>query len=174
MHVLFTLMFTLASLFIFVVAVLVIGVFAVTIFKGIAQWSSNNAQPVLTVPALVVTKRQHVSGSGHDSSTSTWYYVTFETVTDDLRQEFSVRSVDYSGLAEGDTGDLTYQGTRYKGFIRVRRPAAAPPPPPVLPVSNWTCGYCAASVPHNSPQCPACGSSQRAAALATTGTASAA
>lgn len=161
---LFTLMFTLASLFIFMVAVLVIGVFAVTIFKGIAQWQSNNAQPVRTVPALVVTKRQHVSGSGHDSSTSTWYYVTFDTVADGLRQEFSVRSVDYSGLAEGDTGDLTYQGTRYKGFLRVRRLAASPTPATVPHVSSWICGYCGGAVSPDSPKCLACGSSQRAAA----------
>ena len=162
------LMFTLVPLFIFVVFVVVIGVFVVKIFQGIAEWSSNNAQPVRTVPALVVTKRQHVSGGGQDSSASTWYYVTFETVADGLRQEFSVGSRDYSGLAEGDTGDLTHQGTRYKGFLRVRRPAAAPPPPPPPTVSKWTCGYCGGSVLPDSPKCPACGSSQRAETPAST------
>ena len=158
---LFLLMFTLVPLFIFVVAVLVIGTIAVKIFQGIAQWQNNNDQPVLTVPARVVTKRQHVSGGGHDSSASTWYYITFETIADSLRQEFAVRSTDYSGLAEDDIGDLTYQGTRYKGFVRVRRPTAPTPAPPVPHVPDWTCGYCASTVPYNQSKCPTCGATNR-------------
>ncbi|HTH46476.1 MAG TPA: DUF2500 domain-containing protein, partial [Candidatus Limnocylindria bacterium] len=142
---------------------LVFGLFAFKAIQGIAQWSSNNAQPVLTVPARVVTKRQHVSGGGHDSSASTWYYVTFETLADGLRQEFAVRSTDYSGLAEDDTGDLTYQGTRYNGFVRARRPAAPSPPPPAPPAPDWTCGYCASAVPNNQSKCPACGATHRVA-----------
>lgn len=160
---LFLLMFTLVPLFIFVVAVLVIGTIAFKIFQGIFQWQSNNGQPVLTVPARVVTKRQHVSGGGHDSSASTWYYITFETLADSLRQEFVVRSTEYSGLTEDDTGDLTYQGTRYKGFVRVRRPAAPPPVPPVPPTPDWTCGYCASSVPNHQAKCPGCGATHRVA-----------
>ena len=160
---LFLLMFTLVPLFIFVVAVLVIGIIAVKIFQGIFQWQDNNNQPVLTVPARVVTKRQHVSGGGHDSSASTWYYITFETIADSLRQEFAVGSTEYSGLAEDDAGDLTYQGTRYKGFVRARRPATPPPVPPAPPAPDWSCGYCASSVPHNQSKCSACGATNRVA-----------
>ena len=114
-----------------VALVAVAGLFAFKIIQGIAGWLSNNAQPVRTVPALVITKRQHVSGGGPDSFASTSYYLTFETVADGLRQEFHVGSADYSGLAEGDTGDLTYQGTRYQGFVRVRRPVTAAARSPV-------------------------------------------
>ena len=167
MSLLFTLMFTLVPLFIAAVFVFVIGTFIVTAVKGFARWQDNNAQPVLTVPAQVVTKRQHVSGGGHDSSASTWYHVTFETVVAGLRQEFQVSSTDYSGLAEGDTGDLTYQGTRYKGFIRVRKPAVAPPlPPPPPPAPDWTCGYCNALVRHGESKCPSCGAVKRLEAAA--------
>lgn len=164
MSILFTLMFTLVPLFIVVVFVIVIGTFAANAFKGIAQWQDNNARPAFTVSARVVAKRLQVSGGGNDTSASTWYYVTFETVADGLRQEFSVRSNDYSGLAEGDTGELTHQGTRFKGFARVLRP----PVPPPAPVPERTCGYCGAMNRNVDPKCPACGAMGRAATVSTT------
>ena len=153
MSTLFTLMFTLVPLFIALVFVLVFGTILFAIIRGLNEWSSNNAQPVLTVPARVVTKRQHVSGGGHDSSASTRYYVTFETLAAGLRQEFGVSSTDYSGLAEDDTGELTHQGTRYKGFVRVRQAA-----PVVLPPREpRACAYCQNRFPADVVKCPACG-----------------
>jgi Protein of unknown function (DUF2500) len=148
----FTLMFTLVPLFIAVVFMIVIGSMLIALVRALNEWSSNNAQPVLTVAARVVTKRQHVSGGGHETSASTRYYVTFESVADGLRQEFAVPSADYSGLADGDTGDLTYQGTRYKGFVRQRLPLPVAPPP-----EPRTCGYCHGRVPIHALKCPACG-----------------
>ena len=144
-------MFTLVPLFVAAGFVLVIGLFAFGIIRNVAEWKSNNAQPVLTVPARVVTKRQHVSGGGHDSSASTSYYITFEA--DSLRQEFRVRSADYSGLTEGDTGDLTHQGTRYQGFVRQRQPA----PVVVSRLEPRPCAYCHNRFPADVVKCPACG-----------------
>ncbi len=158
MGMLFPILFTLVPLFIAVVVVTLIGTIIFRTFMGIAQWQNNNLQPVLTVSARVVTKRQEVSGGGHDSGASTSYYITFETVSDLLRQEFAVNSVDYSGLAEGDGGELTYQGTRYKGFVRNRQP---PPPPPAPPSPDWTCSYCRGHVPAAESKCPSCGSGSR-------------
>lgn len=155
------LMFALVPLFIAAVFVLVIGIFAVVAIKGIAEWTDNNAQPVLTVPARIATKRLHVSGGGQDSSASTSYHITFETLAGGLRQEFRVSATDYSGLAEDDTGELTHQGTRYKGFVRVRRPVAPPPVTAVPPVQAWTCGYCATFVDGAERKCPSCGATER-------------
>lgn len=158
MGILIPVLFTLVPLFIAVVFVLVIGTFAVRTFQGIVRWQDNNLQPVLTVQARVATKRLQVSGGGNDTSASTWYYITFETRADGLRQEFVVSTADYSGLVEGDLGDLTYQGTRYKAFARTRQPAN-PPPPPSAP--DWTCGYCRGRVPAEESKCPACGATHR-------------
>ncbi|QUA53319.1 DUF2500 domain-containing protein [Aristaeella lactis] len=97
-----------------VVGVIVI-IFLYIIISGLIRWSRNNNSPILTVDARIVSKRQDVSGS--DSSTSTWYYVTFELENRE-RIEFPVLGKDYGMLTEGDCGSLTYQGTRYKGFIR--------------------------------------------------------
>ena len=120
-------MFTIVPLFVGVVFVIVIGAFIVTAAKGIAEWSYNNGQPILTSPARVVTKRTNVSTShsqhhGRDSfhhhdTTSTTYYVTFELASGE-RREVRVGGQEYGMLAEGDEGDFTYQGTRYKGFVR--------------------------------------------------------
>lgn len=50
-------------------------------------------------------------------STSTSYYVTFEVESGD-RMELHVSGSEYGMLAEGDYGQLTFQGTRYLDFVR--------------------------------------------------------
>ena len=45
------------------------------------------------------------------------YYVTFQMESGD-RMEFQVSGIEYGMLAEGDTGELTFQGTRYLAFER--------------------------------------------------------
>lgn len=108
-----------------IVFVLVIGVFIVTAVKGIGQWNKNNHSPRLTVSATVVAKRTDVSHSHHRGAgdhmhhhTSTWYYVTFQVESGD-RMEFSVGGHEYGMLVEGDQGNLSFQGTRYLGFVRM-------------------------------------------------------
>lgn len=98
---------------------MVFAVFAVTFIKGISQWNKNNHSPRLTVDATVVAKRQNVSHHHHDNhvSHSTTYYVTFQVESGD-RMEFHISGSEYGMLIEGDYGDLTFQGTRYLGFVR--------------------------------------------------------
>jgi len=103
--------------------ILVFGIILFTIFRGIKEWSNNNKQPVLSVAAKIVTKRNHTSrrvsnhNGHHHHHTSTSYYVTFEVESGD-RIEFRISSKEYGLLAEGDTGKLTFQGTRYHNFER--------------------------------------------------------
>ena len=102
--------------------VLVIGIFVVNLGKGIGQWNKNNHAPVLTVDATVVSKRTNVSvhhdgGEMHHTHSSTSYYVTFQVESGD-RMELAMSGSDYGMLVEGDTGRLTFQGTRYQGFER--------------------------------------------------------
>lgn len=113
------------QLLFFLVFFLIIGVFLVTMIRGIGQWHRNNQSPRLTVEATVVTKRTNVSrhhhhnGAGHmgHTSTSTTYFVTFQVVSGD-RMELRMDGYQYGMLAEGDRGRLTFQGTRYLGFER--------------------------------------------------------
>ena len=59
-----------------------------------------------------------VSGAhGFYTTTNTMYYVTFQMESGD-RMEFQVSGIEYGMLAEGDTGELTFQGTRYLAFER--------------------------------------------------------
>ena len=53
---------------------------------------------------------------GHTSS-RTDYYTTFQVESGD-RMEFEVSDMEYGMLAEGDSGELTFQGTRYLNFRR--------------------------------------------------------
>lgn len=105
-----------------IVFVLVIGTFIVTIVKGVGEWNKNNHSPKLTVSAMVVTKRTNVSHhhggtNNHHHHSSTSYYVTFQVESGD-RMEFHVTGQEYGLLVEGDSGKLSFQGTRYLGFER--------------------------------------------------------
>lgn len=102
--------------------IVIIG-FIVTAVGGISTWNTNNNTPLLTVPAKVVTKRSHTrhrhNSNTHHASHSTSYYVTFEFESGD-RLELHVASTEYGYLVEGDTGKLSFQGTRYKSFERIK------------------------------------------------------
>lgn len=100
--------------------ILVFGIFIVTFVRIIAQWSTNNNSPRLTVPATVVAKRTNVSHHHHDHHThhSTAYYVTFQVDSGD-RMELHMTGEEYGMLVEGDKGNLSFQGTRYLGFQRI-------------------------------------------------------
>ena len=116
----FDLMFSVFPFLFITIFVIVIGTFIVTAVRGVGTWSKNNASPRLTVSAQVVTKRTQVSHHHHQDSmhhTSTSYYATFQVESGD-RMEFSVSGSEYGMLAEGDQGNLTFQGTRYLGFER--------------------------------------------------------
>jgi len=106
----------------------VIGIIIVRLIKGGMEWSNNNNSPMLAVSAKVVTKRMAVRRQGnmhmhnsnmgmHHHSSSTIYFVTFEVESGD-RIELKVPDKEYGMLVEGDFGELSFQGTRYKGFER--------------------------------------------------------
>ncbi|MBE6561986.1 MAG: DUF2500 domain-containing protein [Ruminococcaceae bacterium] len=118
----FDIMFVIVPVFVTVIFVIVIGTFIVTAVRGVSEWSKNNASPRLTVDASVVTKRQHNTSHrtqhGHRHHHS-YYYVTFQVDSGD-RMELSVTGQEFGLIAEGDTGKLTFQGTRFLGFERNR------------------------------------------------------
>ncbi|MFS1518898.1 DUF2500 domain-containing protein [Bacillus sp. SCS-151] len=103
--------------------IMTFGIFIFVAITGMKQWNHNNNQPVLTVNAIVVTKRMNVrrrTNHHNDHPTtrsSTTYYATFEVESGD-RMELQVSGKEYGMLVEGDQGKLTFQGSRYKGFTR--------------------------------------------------------
>lgn len=123
-------MFSIVPVIIILGFIALIGGIILAMLKGVAVWSSNNNEPVLTVEARVVNKRTNArfhNGApinngdngfmASSSHTHTDYYVTFEASNGD-RREFKVNGQESGLLVEGDHGQLTYQGTRYKGFQR--------------------------------------------------------
>lgn len=121
----FSLMETVFPIFFIIVFVIVIGSFIVSGVKGVSQWNRNNNSPRLTVPARVINKRTEVGRTHHrhhDNHTYTYnytnYYVTFEVESGD-RMELSVSGEESGLMVEGDTGMLTFQGTRFLGFERM-------------------------------------------------------
>lgn len=108
---------------------LVIGMFIYAIVNSVKEKRANDAAPVLTVDALVKTKRMdtyHTSptydGEGHRTSSGSYhttYYATFEVESGD-RLELQVSDNEYGQLAEGDRGKLTFQRKRFLKFERER------------------------------------------------------
>ena len=78
-----------------------------------AERSTNQNAPQQTVSARCVTKRTQVFGK----HSFTHYYVGFEFDNGE-RIELSAEGKQYGVIAEGDRGDLTYQGTKLISFKR--------------------------------------------------------
>ena len=122
-------MFNLIEMLFPIMSILIFIIIVFTFVKGIATWFKNNNSPRLTVSARIVAKRQNtthnnqpnagdISGAhGFHTISSTSYYVTFQVDSGD-RMELSVSGSEYGVLAEGDKGQLTFQGTRYLTFDR--------------------------------------------------------
>jgi hypothetical protein len=110
-------MFDMLSVIVPLFFVLVFGIIIFSFVKGAKQWSDNNKQPRLTVPAKIVSKRTQVRGGQNDTSAHTSYFVTFEVESGD-RMEMHINGNEFGLLAEGDYGELSFQGTRYLGFSR--------------------------------------------------------
>jgi len=99
------------------VSVLVLLLIAAVWVKLFLQWRANEAAPVVRVDAMVVSSRKRVARrrrAGVDPST---YMVTFEEPSGE-RIELQIRGQYMADLTEGVQGLLTYQGTRFLGFVR--------------------------------------------------------
>ena len=122
LDVLFSLLFPLVFL-------LALGTILFALVGNLRTWNKNNHSPRLTVQAAVVAKRTQVSrhrnanagdatgAHGYTTSSVTTYYVTFQVESGD-RIELQVGGAEYGMLVEGDTGKLSFQGTRYLSFQR--------------------------------------------------------
>ncbi len=122
LDVLFSLLFPLVFL-------LALGTILFALVGNLRTWNKNNHSPRLTVQAAVVAKRTQVSrhrnanagdatgAHGYTTSSVTTYYVTFQVESGD-RMELQVDGAEYGMLVEGDTGKLSFQGTRYLSFQR--------------------------------------------------------
>lgn len=120
----FDFMATVFPVLFIIVFVIVIGTFIASGVRGVSQWSKNNNSPRLTVSAQVINKRTEVGHSRHHhhnnhvhSYNYTNYFVTFEVESGD-RMELEVTGEESGLMIEGDTGMLTFQGTRFLGFER--------------------------------------------------------
>lgn len=122
-------MFESMNVIFLIIFIIAVGIIIFSSMQGIATWNKNNQSPRLTMSAVVVAKRENITRHQHaiagdvsgahgvHTTTSTTYYVTFQVESGD-RMEFSVSGTEYGMFAEGDTGRLTFQGTRYLLFER--------------------------------------------------------
>lgn len=102
---------------------LIMGFMIFSIVTSAKNYRRNASSPILTEHAKVLAKRTEVSHHHHNNdnnhmhSSSTHYYVTFETDAGQ-RMELTLSGKEYGLLAEGDIGELIYQGEWFKQFKR--------------------------------------------------------
>jgi hypothetical protein len=111
-------LFSVFPIFFTVMFVFVFGMIIMTFAKGIKEEHKNNNSPRLTVMATVIAKRDQVSVHDHHRHTNTRYFVTFQVDSGD-RMELQTSGSEYGMMIEGDSGKLTFQGTRFLNFERV-------------------------------------------------------
>ncbi len=109
-------LFEFGPIFIGIIFVIVFLVIIASLFNGVSTWNKNNNSPRLTVRSKVISKRTSVHGGGETRAYS-HYFITFEMESGD-RMELQVEGKEFGLLAEGDHGELSFQGTRYLGFTR--------------------------------------------------------
>ncbi|MDR6552533.1 DUF2500 domain-containing protein [Paenibacillus qinlingensis] len=116
---------TLVLIAFIIILLFVVGIFLTIIMKSLSTWTSNNNAPIQDRVCRVVAKRIQFSGSNGHIGSNTSYYVTFEF--DDLsRMELWIGRQQFGYMVEGDTGNLTFQGTRFKEFERKQAVKAIP------------------------------------------------
>ena len=121
----FDLMGRLFPLLFLIVFVFVISTIVGTFVSKAKRERKNDQSLRLTAEAKVVSKRMQVGENRHrhgnddmmHSYNYSKYFVTFEFESGD-RVEMPVDGSEYGLLVEGDTGKLSFQGTRYLGFSR--------------------------------------------------------
>ncbi len=74
----------------------------------------ENGEVVESEMVRAVSKRLQVAGNNYS-----FYYVTFEFEKDKERTEFMISGQTYGLIAEGDIGQLSYQGDKYIEFKRM-------------------------------------------------------
>lgn len=87
------------------------------------RWK-NDRSPETTVAATVAGKREHTARQAYcltcavqPSEMVTTHYVTFR-LNGGEQVELVVPGQEYACLMDGDSGMLTFQGTKYLGFER--------------------------------------------------------
>ncbi|MEK3714711.1 DUF2500 domain-containing protein [Paenibacillus sp. FSL R7-0333] len=99
------------------ILLLIAGFVAYTIWRGLKTWTTNQTSPLQSRVVTAVAKRTEVWGGRGYMGTHTSYYVTFE-FHNGSRRELEVKPRAYAMIVEGDRGELSYQGSRFKGFVR--------------------------------------------------------
>ena len=121
----FQLMDTVFPLLFLIVFIFILSMIIGSFVSGAKRQHKNDQSPRVTADATVVSKRMQVGQNRQSSGdndmmrsyTYSKYFVTFEFESGD-RLELPVDGSDYGLLVEGDTGKLSFQGTRYLGFQR--------------------------------------------------------
>jgi hypothetical protein len=112
-------------------SLIIIGLFFAAVIGGITYQqiqkmrvsARNNALPILTSSATLISKRKDIIAQPpginpkNQIAPSTTFFASFR-LPDSQTVEVQVDNVQFAALTEGEQGRLTYQGTRFLGFVK--------------------------------------------------------
>ena len=112
-----------------IMLVLIIAIFTAIFFRCIFEWTINKCSAMESVDAFVVAKQQgmiqqQIPNAGDPTGSHGFtvhdipsFKIKFR-MTDYTEKEFDVDKKAFKNIKKGDSGVLTYQGSRYLGFIK--------------------------------------------------------
>ncbi|MDO4788497.1 MAG: DUF2500 domain-containing protein [Johnsonella sp.] len=107
-----------------VVFVVAVGAILLIFVFRLRTWDRDNKSPRLTVDARVLSKNEKTTSEEKVDKQGHYYYLniphyflTFQVESGD-KMSFEVGEGDYRTVSEGDFGKLSFQGTRYFGFVK--------------------------------------------------------
>ena len=112
-------LFTVIGILFFLVLCFSFVLFVFTVVLALSEKKQNDREPRLTVPAVVVAKRNDLYRYRSTSGGSTVYFVTFQVQSGD-RLELNLSGREFGLLREGDRGSLTFRGKEFLDFTRER------------------------------------------------------
>lgn len=101
----------------------IFGLGVITYLRVNAEYRRNMKQPITTQKAKLISKRVEVKGHKNPDKdpklnpTANIYYVLRFRLENGNIQEFDAPEADYNQMTEGAIGQLSTQGTWFKGFI---------------------------------------------------------
>ncbi len=101
-------------------------------YEKFKEWQNNNSMPIVNVKAIVIDKKQEDNNKNMDliddskremknedryDRLNDTYLIAFQDIQTKENMHFNVKEEIYENVNKNQEGILTYQGTRFHGFV---------------------------------------------------------
>lgn len=109
-------MFNIGIIIFFTAFVIFIAVITVGLIFTKKSWQKDNASPVISSKAEIISKRTAEKSSSKSLYGGCKFYYVIFLLESGEKREFRVEAEDYAVLSQNSKGTLTFKGKRFLGF----------------------------------------------------------